>query len=321
MALSIGQQGTAAGAAWAVAAVTCFSINDVLIKLLSGGYALHQVILTRSFVGMAILFAVIVPLTGGLGQLRTRRLGMHLVRGLCVVFSNLCFFMALAALPLAEAVAIFFVSPLLISVFSVVFLGEYVGPRRWAAIAVGFVGVLIVLRPGSEAFQIAAILPLAAAVGYATLHTLTRRLGSTESATALAFYIQVMFLVTSGSVGLAVGHGAYDTGVHPSLSFLLRGWIWPAPQDFAMMCCIGLTSILGGFSISQAYRLSEAGLVAPFEYAAMPLAVFFGFTIFGEWPDLWAWFGIALILTAGLVLIWREAVARRSAASRPPDAR
>ncbi|MEL6518373.1 MAG: DMT family transporter [Pseudomonadota bacterium] len=321
MAVSLQQNTTVAGAGWAVAAVFCFSVNDVLIKLMSDSYALHQVILTRSIVGTIILLAVIVPLTGGWRQLATERLGLHLARGGCVVFANLCFFMALAAMPLAEAVAVFFISPLLISVFSVVFLGEHVGPRRWAAIGVGFLGVMIVLRPGSAAFQVAALLPLAAAVGYATLHTLTRRLGVTESATTLAFYIQVMFLVTSGAVGLAVGHGGYDVGAHPSLSFLLRGWVWPAPVDFAMMCVVGLTSISGGFAISQAYRLSEAALVAPFEYAAMPLAVLSGFLVFGEWPDPWAWVGIALILAAGLVLIWREALARRALASRPPDAR
>lgn len=321
MAVSLQQNTTVAGAGWAVAAVCCFSVNDVLIKLMSDSYALHQVILTRSIVGTIVLLAVIVPLTGGWRQLATDRLRLHLVRGGCVVFANLCFFMALAAMPLAEAVAVFFISPLLISVFSVVFLGEHVGPRRWAAIGVGFLGVLIVLRPGSAAFQVAALLPLAAAVGYAMLHTLTRRLGVTESAATLAFYIQVMFLVTSGAVGLAVGHGDYDPGTHPSLSFLLRGWIWPTPVDFAMMCAIGLTSISGGFAISQAYRLSEAALVAPFEYAAMPLAVLSGFLVFGEWPDPWAWMGIALILAAGLVLIWREALARRALASRPPDAR
>ena len=148
------------GAFWAVGAVVLFSMNDVIMKLMSGDYALHQIVLIRALVGMVFLLAVLVPFTGGIAALRTRRLGMHVVRALCVVFANIFFFLGLAALPLAEAVAIFFVSPLFISVASVVFLRETVGPRRWAAIALGLIGVLIVLRPGTEAFRPAAVLPL-----------------------------------------------------------------------------------------------------------------------------------------------------------------
>ncbi|MEM1065702.1 MAG: DMT family transporter [Pseudomonadota bacterium] len=311
---------TMAGAGWAMAAVCCFSVNDVLIKLMSGDYALHQVIFVRSFVGIAFLAAFLLPAAGGFAALKTRRLTLHLARGGCVVFANLCFFMALAALPLAEAVAIFFVSPLLISVFSVIFLGEYVGPRRWAAIAVGLIGVLIVLRPGTEAFQVAALLPLAAAAGYATLHILTRRLGGTDGAVSMAMYIQLTFLATSGLFGLAFADGAHAGSGHPSLEFLLRGWVWPGPIDALYMAIVGITSALGGYMISQAYRLSEAAFVAPFEYIAMPLAVLSGYLVFGELPDWIAIAGILLILGAGLVLIWREAVARRTLPDGAADA-
>ncbi len=311
---------TMAGAGWAMGAVCCFSVNDVLIKLMSGDYALHQVIFVRSFVGIAFLSAFLLPAAGGLGALKTRRLGLHIARGGCVVFANLCFFMALAALPLAEAVAIFFVSPLLISVFSVIFLGEYVGPRRWAAIAVGLLGVFIVLRPGTEAFQTAALLPLAAAAGYAALHILTRRLGGTDGAVSMAMYIQLTFLATSGLFGLAFADGAFAGSGHPSLAFLLRGWVWPGPTDALFMATVGVTSALGGYMISQAYRLSEAAFVAPFEYIAMPLAVLSGYFVFGELPDWIAVAGILLILGAGLVLIWREAVARRPLSEGAADA-
>lgn len=311
MALSETDRTVTAGAYWALGAVACFSINDVLVKFLSGGYPLYQLIFLRTIFGLTFLLAVVVPLTGSVSMLKTRRLHLHILRGLCVVFANFCFFLGLAALPLAEAVAIFFISPLVISVFSVIFLGETVGPRRWTAIGTGLLGVLIVLRPGTEAFQLAALLPLVAAVGYATLHILTRRIGQTENATALAFYIQVTFLVVSGVAGLATGDGRFEVYDHPSMEFLFRAWVQPGRGDLALIVVLGITSALGGFTISQAYRRSEAALVAPFEYAAMPLAVFWGLTVFGEWPDAMAWAGIALILGSGLVLIWREAVARR----------
>ena len=309
------------GAAWAVVAASFFSTNDMLIKFLSGGYALHQVVLFRTLFGMAFLLGLAWAMSGGWAALRTQRFGMQALRGLAVVFANMCFFLSLATLPLAEAVAIFFVSPLVTAVFSVIFLGETVGPRRWAAIAVGLVGVGIVLRPGTEAFQLAALLPILAAIGYATLHILTRRIGDTETALGLAFYVQVMFLITSIGFGLALGHGGFAGSGHPSLEFLLRAWVWPPLSDLGIMAVVGFLSAAGGYAISEAYRRSEAAMVAPFEYVAMPLSVFWGFMVFGEWPDLAAWAGIALILSSGLILIWREAMARQEVQSRPAPPR
>jgi len=187
------QQNNRIAAACAVCAMLCFSSNDVGIKLLSGGYALHEVVLGRTLIGTSILLTCILPFNGGLRALWTQRLKMHICRGLCVVFANMCFFLALAALPLADAVAIFFVSPLLITVFSVIFLREHVGPYRWGAIAVGLLGVLIIVRPGTSAFQLASLLPLFAATGYASLHMLTRKIRGTESAATMAIYIQIPF--------------------------------------------------------------------------------------------------------------------------------
>jgi drug/metabolite transporter (DMT)-like permease len=310
-----------AGPAWALGSVFAFSTNDMLIKFLSGDYALHQIILTRSLVGMLVVLGVILPFSGGLGSLRTRRLGLHLVRGFAVVLSNLFFFMALAAMPLAEAVAIFFVCPLLITVASVLFLGETVGPRRWGAVVLGMIGVGIVLRPGTEAFQLASLLPLMAAVCYATLHTLTRKIGATDGAASLIFYIQASFIVTSAAVGLVTGHGAWDGTGDPSLDFLFRAWVAPGGRDLAIMVFVGFASAAGGYAIGQAYRLSEAALVAPIEYAGIPMAVFWGWAMFGELPDGVAFGGIALILSAGLILVWREAIALKRPVSPPPRTR
>lgn len=311
MTLTEAERSTTVGAFWALAAALAFSINDVLVKLLAADYPLYQLMFVRSTVGMLFIVSVILPMTGPLSSLLTKRLGLHLIRGGCVVFANFCFFLGLASLPLADAVALFFISPLLITVLSVLVLGENVGPRRWVAIFVGLVGVVIVIRPGTSAFQVASFLPLAAAFGYATLHILTRRIGGTENATAMAFYIQVTFLFVACTAGLAFGDGKFDGFEHASLNFLFTAWVWPSPADFALMSCLGVTSAMGGYMISQAYRRSEAALVAPFEYVMLPLAVFWGLTVFDEWPDLVAWAGIALILTSGLVLIWREAVSRR----------
>ena len=318
MTLTDAERRSNVGAYWALASVFGFSLNDVLVKLLSGDYALYQLMFARSIVGIAFVAFLIAPFFGSLGDLRTRRLGLHVLRGLAVVFANFCFFLALATLRLADAVAIFFVSPLIITVLSVVFLKERVGPRRWLAVFVGLAGVLIVLRPGTEAFQPTALLPVLAACGYAALHILTRKIGGTENAIAMAFYIQCTFLAVSCAAGLAFGSGYFDVFDHPSATFLFRAWTIPETRDLVLMAGLGVCTGFAGFCISQAYRRSEAALVAPFEYAALPLAVIWGLLIFDEWPDGVALLGISIVMTSGLVLIWREAVARRRMLSALP---
>jgi len=315
------QRSNLMGALCALVAVVCFSLNDVGIKFLSDSYALHQVIFIRSTIGMLIFLGFIMPLSGGLALIRTRRLKMHLLRGICVVFANMCLFLGLAAMAIADAVAVFFVSPLVITIFSVIFLRETVGARRWAAIAVGFIGVLVIVRPGTAAFQLASLLPVAAATLYAVIHIVARKIGGTESAATMAFYIQATFIVASVIFGVTLGHGNFAGSGHPSLEFLLRPWGPVAAGDWPLFGLLGLTGVLGGFFISQAYRLSEAAFAAPFEYVAMPMAIMWGVTVFGTWPAPTAWAGIALIIGSGLYLLWRETAKGRVVAAKAPRRR
>jgi drug/metabolite transporter (DMT)-like permease len=235
----------------------------------------------------------------------------HLLRVGFVLISNVTYFLGLAALPLADAVATAFVAPLIVTALSVVVLGEKVGPRRWAAVAVGLIGVLVMLRPGSGTVRPAALLVLISACCYASTHMMTRRMKDTESAFTLNFYVQTGFIVLSIIMGLALGDGRFAGSPNPSLAFLFRDWHWPAPKDWIYFVAVGLSVATGGLLVSQAYRLAEAALIAPFEYAAMPMAIFWGVVIFGRWPDLTAWVGIALICGAGLYTLWRETRARR----------
>ena len=295
------------GALCALGAAIAFSLNDVGIKFLSGDFPLHEVVFIRTLIGMALFLVVLMPLNGGLSLMRTNRLGANLLRGLCAVTANLMFFLGLSAMPIADAVAIFFVSPLIITIFSVIFLGEYVGPRRWSAVVLGLIGVMIVIRPGTDAFQIASLLPLIAAVGYGFLHIITRQIRATESAATLTFYTLITFLLSSALIGLLLGHGRYDGYGHPALGFLLREWSMPATPDFPVFLLIGCASVAGGMLISEAYRKSDAAFVAPFEYISLPLAIFWGVTVFDEFPDLIAISGMVLIIGSGLYMVWREA--------------
>ncbi|MEQ8665087.1 MAG: DMT family transporter [Rhodospirillales bacterium] len=301
-----------------IGAVMIFTTNDMAIKWLSGGYALHEIVFVRSVVAIAITLAIIVPLEGGYRILRTQRPGLHLLRGLFVVAANMTFFTSLATLPLAEATAIFFVAPLLITLLSIPLLGEQVGIRRIGAVIAGFVGVLIMIRPGSESFQVAALLPLAAAFCYAMLQIMTRKIGLSDKASTMAFYIQFTFVIVCSGFGLVAGDGRYAPDDGSGLAFLLMAWSWPTGNDIWIMIGLGVFGSCAAYLVSQGYRIARAATVAPFEYTAMPLAVFWSALIWGDWPDVQAWTGIALICGAGIYVFYRETVQGRKVALERP---
>ena len=158
---------------------------------------------------------------------------------------------------------------------------------------------------GSAGWTVA--LPLVAALAYAGMQILTRKLGGETRASAMAIYIQGAFLVVGALFFLVAGDGRYAEGVaNESLIFLLRAWVWPAPGDWGLFALLGCMSAAIGYALSQAYRLGDAATIAPFEYVALPMAVFWGWAIFGDWPDARVWSGILLIGGAGLYVFLRE---------------
>ncbi len=287
------------------------TLNDVLIKTLSGGYPLHQMVFLRAGLALPITLAL-VQLEGGLQLFRTTRAPLHLLRCGLVIFSNMTYFAALAVLPIAEAMALFYIAPLLITLLSVPMLGERIGPWRIGAVLVGLVGVVIMQRPWATAdalpaARIVLLLPVLAAMGYAVNSILTRQLGASTSASVLSSWIQITFVVVGAGFWAVAGDGRFAEGVtNPSVTFLLRAWVWPAPGDWALFALLGVNSALIGYCLAQAYRLGRAASMAPFEYLAVPMAVVAGFTVFGDVLDPIAITGITLILGAGLITIWRE---------------
>ena len=288
-----------------------FTTQDMAIKFISGDYALHQEMLTRSIVAMLFTLLIFVPIDGGFKYLRTQRLGLHLLRGFGIVIANLCFFTALISMPLAEVKAIFFIAPLLITGLSVFLLGEKVGLRSWIAVLVGLLGVMIMLRPGSGFSNPASILPLVAALAYALVQIMTRKIGENEKASTMAFYIQLNFVAVSGLMGLIFGDGHLADPSQPTLNYLFRPWTVPSWGDGMIIIGIGIINGLAAYFISQAYRISKAGIVAPFEYVALPCSIFWSITVFGDWPDTVSWLGIVLIAGAGLFIAYSETVQGR----------
>ncbi|MDA9975587.1 DMT family transporter [Alphaproteobacteria bacterium] len=293
------------------------TLQDSAVKLLSPDYALHQIMLSRAFLALVITFGIL-KYEGGFHLLRTKYLKWHLARGALIVIANMTFFLAVAAMPLGEAVAIFFVAPLFITAMSVPFLGEKVGPRRWAAVLVGLIGVIVVMRPGVGVFDWVVLLPVVAAFTYASMQMLTRKLGATDKASTMAFYIQMTFIAFSLVIGLGLGDGRFAGTGNPSLDFLFRAWRMPETSDIWLFIWCGVCAGFGGYLLSQAYRLGEAAIVAPFEYIALPLAVAWGFLVWGDVPDRTAIIGMTLILGSGLYILYRESVRGRPLVAERP---
>ena len=285
------------------------SVNDMVIKRFSGEYPLHQMVFLRSAIGL-LFTLILIQLEGGWRILKTDQPGLHALRAVMVFASNMTYFAALAVLPLPDATALFFIAPIMITVLSIPILGERVGSRRWGAVIVGFCGTLIMVRAqGSTRGDISIwiyLLPILAAFFYATMQVLTRKLAKTK-ASAMAFYIQITFVLFCGISGLIVGNGQFADGVqHPSLVFLLRAWIVPSAADMSYFVLIGILATGVGYCLSQAYRSAPAATVAPFEYVLLPMSIMWGWVIFADWPGLPVWFGSAIIIAAGLYVIWRE---------------
>jgi drug/metabolite transporter (DMT)-like permease len=279
-----------------------FLFQDLVIKTISGQYPLPEVLAIRCVVAYLAL-ALLIHYDGGFRGIRTRHLRLQLLRAGMLFASYTCYYLSLAALPLAEAVAINFSAPLIIVALSGPILKEKAGRQRWLAVLVGFGGVLVMLRPGTGAFDLAALLPVGAAATYAVAQILARHLGASDRASVMAFYQNSANFMGAILLGLLFGSGAYAESAHPSMQFLLRGWTMPPGLDLLMIASTGLVAAVGSWALTNAYRLAEANVVAPFEYTTIVWAVLAGFLVWGEVPDGYTIAGILLVVGAGIYVL------------------
>jgi S-adenosylmethionine uptake transporter len=287
-----------------------FSVQDIIIRSLGSTYPALEIMFVRGLVAMCLI-GVMVYLDGWFSTLRMRHPVLNIVRGLLQVSSYTAYYMAMAAMPIAEVTAIFFISPLVVTLFSALFLGETVGIRRWSAVLVGFAGVLVIVRPGAAVLDPVALLPLLASFTYATSVIITRRIGRTQTGSSLAFIAMSVFIVVSALAGAVMGDGRFADESHASLAFLLRGWSVPEGGDILLISACGLVAAFGFYCLAQGYRIAPASVVAPFEFVAMPLAVFWGIVVWAEYPSPATLLGITLIVCSGIYVLNREAVRKR----------
>jgi len=275
-----------AGILFMCAGVACLCVNDAIAKTLTAAYSPLQILFLRNII--ALPFAVLIAWkAGGGAALRTSRPGMHLFRGLIWIAAAGTFFTSLKYLGLAEATVLVFAAPVFITAFAALVFKDPVGWRRWSAVLVGFVGVLVVVRPGFAAFQTVSLLPVATAVLYAVLMLSARFVDPRESVWTLMLY-----LVAAGAVVSAL-----------TLPFV---WVAIRPEDIWLFLGIAFFGTIGVTLLTQAFRLAPAATVAPFDYTALVWATLIGWLVWEEIPDLATYLGAAIIIASGVFIIWRE---------------
>ena len=282
--------------------VFVFSLQDAVIKQVSGAYPLTEVVVIRSMVAIPILL-LLVQFEVGWRAVISPDFWLLAARAALMFVAYTAYYMAFPALPLADAVALYFTVPLFVTALAGPFLGERSGWPVWTAVAVGFVGVLVMLRPGSGLFEPAAMLSLVAAAMYATSMLMARRLGVAQAASVMAFYQNWVFFAGAAATALLLDQLGIVRADHPSLSFLVRPWVWPSLWDGLLIASCGVIAAAGTLLLTSAYQVARASLVTSFEYTGILWAPLWGFLFFAEVPRPTTIAGAALIVVAGLVAL------------------
>ena len=273
--------------AWIMLGVVGGLSLDLFAKELLRTYSLQQFILLRSLIAIALMLAI-APRLGGLHSLRTDRAGWHLLRTVLAVGAMFGFFYGLAEMPLVNAFTLGYTAPLMMTALSAIFLREPVGWRRWTAVAMGFSGALIMLRPGSGELSFAAVAVLIAAFCYACQAITARKLTDTESTLSLSFYV-------------VVGPMLIATFVIDATS-----WIDPDVKGWFLLVGAGVSSVLAWVGLVNGYRAASPALLAPLEYTALVGGAIAAYFIWDEVPDRWVIVGALLIVASGLFVVYRS---------------
>ena len=279
------------GALWMGAAAVAFALMVTLVRQLTDGLHPLQVVFFRTAFGLAAMLPWL--LRQGFGVLRTEHLRRHLLRALIAILAMVGWFTTLSLMPLAEATALSFTAPLFTSVLAVLVLGEVMSPRRWSAVAIGFLGALIIVRPGFAAIQPAALLAIGTAAVWACSTILIKTMARTESAGAITTY---MALLTTPMTLLAA----------------LFVWQTPSLAQLGWAALLGAAGSAGHICMSRALATADASLVAPLDYLRLPIVALIAFVAFGEVPGVWVWLGGGIIAASSICLAQHEARSKDS---------
>ncbi len=298
-----------------VVGIAVFSLQDVILKRLSGDYPLYQAMIIRSLTAVPLLLIIVRVLDGRLSTITTPNWGWMFARGFLNFVAYTAYYLGLAAMPMADTVALFFTAPLFITIAAALVFGERIGPMNLLALLAGFAGMLMIFNPSARVFDPAALLPVLGALGYALTQLATRVLGKTETAGAMTFWGNLTFLASALALAAVFGSGAYDGATHPSLAFLTRGWQAMPMTDLLLFMACGFIASIGLSLLTYAYRVAPSSSVAPFEYSFIIWGVLWGWLFWDQLPTTLAWAGIAALIGAGLLVIRAEAQKEETAES------
>lgn len=284
-ALAPGLPAPVRGALWMCAAATAFALMVNLVRHLTESLPPLEVVFFRTAFGLIAMLPWL--LRRGFGELRTGHFRLHLLRALIGIFAMVGWFTTLSLLPLAEATALSFTAPIFTSVLAVLLLGEVMRARRWSATIVGFLGALVIIRPGFQAVQPAALLAIGTAAIWAASTILIKVMARTESAGAITTY---MVLLTTPITLVAA----------------LFVWQTPSLEQLGWAALLGAAGSTGHVCMSRALATTDATLVVPFDYLRLPIVALIAFAVFGQAPDLWVWIGGGVIAASGIYIARRE---------------
>ena len=299
------------GISFLILAMLIISLQSIAVKGLGGSYPVLEMVLLRNLVALPFTL-LFFRFEGKRGLPATKHFKLEFLRGIFLFLSYTAFMMGLAALPLAEVEAIRFSGPMMITILSVFMLGEKVEASRWLALVVGFLGVLLIVRPGSATFNLGSVFILISVLFYALTVMSTRKLQTTDSSATMAYYSSLVYLAAALIlVPLTIVIGEIPDA-HPSVAFLFRDWSLPTPLDGIIMCGLGLVWAGWTYCMARAYSLAQASVAAPFEYLSLPINVMWGFAIWREIPTLMTWAGAALTLLSGMFILYLDRKARQT---------
>lgn len=278
----------AAGMLLLVAAMMLTPATSGIAKYLTQSLPPLQVVWARYFFHF-LLFLPFVAWRYGWATFRPRRPVLQVVRGLTLLASTCCFIYAIRSMPLADALAVLFVYPFIVTLLSPLVLGDAVGRMRWTAVSIGFLGTMIIIRPGFETVSAGTLFALGAGFAFSTYVLITRSLRGGAPA--------LVTLLWTGLIGTLV-----TTALLPTM------WVMPTATEGVLMVMIGATSAFSHYMIILAYERASAPQLAPFGYVEIIGATFVGYMFFGDFPDVATWIGIAVVIASGLFIAWREHV-------------
>jgi S-adenosylmethionine uptake transporter len=290
----IGHNSTARAMLMMIIAMLMLPGIDAIAKWLSGSVSSGQVTWSRFFFQIIFMFPLLLKTRG---PWLTPALALHAVRGSLIAFATLFFFSGLAYLPLADAIAIFFIEPLLVTLLSALFFGEAIHWRRISAISLGFIGALIIIRPTFSQVGYAALYPVGAAFCFSFYIVLTRKLVRHEDPIRLQFFAGIFGCLV---MSIALGYGT-------SVDIAILAATWPSTNHWLLLGGLGLIATGCHLLVTYAYRLASIGILAPFQYVEIIGATVLGLIIFNEFPDAVTWVGVSIIVGSGMYVFHREA--------------